>query len=83
MEPTVCYGPYKQDITNTKRGLVLDQNRYAGRRTNGTSGTIGQGVAESHNKVQYINTRERKNATYQHINIPMYPNLYYGEEIDI
>ena len=23
---TICYGPYKQDLTNTKRGLVLVKN---------------------------------------------------------
>ena len=49
-----CYRPYKQDSTGTKRELVLDQNQCAGRRTNGTSGAIGRGVAESHNKTQYI-----------------------------
>ena len=54
----MCYGPYKQDITSTKKGLVLDQNQCAGRRTDRTSKTIERGVAESHNKVQYIYTRE-------------------------
>ena len=43
-----CYGPYKQDSTSTKRGLVLDQNQCAERGTDGTSGAMGRGVAESH-----------------------------------
>ena len=78
-----CYGPYKQDLTSTKRRLVLVKDQCAGRGTDRTSKTIGQGVAESHNKVQYISTRERKNAIYQYTNIPTYPNLYYREEMDI
>ena len=40
-----CYGPYKQDSTSTERGLVLDQNQYAGCGTDGTSGAIGWGVS--------------------------------------
>ena len=43
-----CYGPYKQDSTNTKEGLVLDQDQWAGCGTDGTSGAMGRGVAESH-----------------------------------
>ena len=65
---------------STKRRLILVKNQYAGRGTDRTSETIGQGVAESHNKVQYISTREYKN---QYTNIPTYPNLYYREEMDI
>ena len=76
----LCYGLYKQDLTSTKRGLVLVKNQCAGHRTDRTSKTIGRGVAESHNKVQYISTREHRN---RHTNIPIYPNLYYGEEMDI
>ena len=37
----VCYGPYKQDSTSTKKGLVLDQNQCAEYRTDGTSRAIG------------------------------------------
>ena len=43
-----CYRPYKQDSTGTKRELVLDQDQCAKRGTNGTSGAMGRGVAESH-----------------------------------
>ena len=43
--PTFCYGPYKQDSTSTKGGLVLDQDQCAGCGTDGTSGAIGQGVS--------------------------------------
>ena len=35
-----CYGPYIQDSTGIKRELVLDQNQYMGRGTDGTSGVI-------------------------------------------
>ena len=61
----------------------MDYNWCVRRGTDGISGTIGQGVAESHNEVQYISTQERKNATYWYTNIPTYPNLYYREEMDI
>ena len=44
----------------------------------GTQGNTS--IAKSHNKVQYVYTRERRT---QHTNIPTYPNLYYREEIDI
>ena len=79
----MCYGPYKQDLTSTKRGLVLVKNQCAGRGTDGTSRAMGRGVAESHNKVQYINTRECRNATYRYTNVPTYPNYYYKEELCI
>ena len=68
---------------STKRGLVLVKNQCAGCRTDRTSKTMGRGVAKSHDEVQYISTRECKNVTYRHTNIPIYPNLYYGEEMDI
>ena len=45
------YGPYKQDSTSTKRGLVLGQNQYARGRTNKASETIGRGVAELYNYI--------------------------------
>ena len=48
------YGLYKQDSTGIKRGLVLDQDQYARGRTNKTSETIGQGVAELYS---YIYTK--------------------------
>ena len=38
-----------QGSTSIKRELVLDQNQCARCGTDGTSGAIGQGVAESHN----------------------------------
>ena len=47
-----CYGPYKQDSTSTKRGLVLDQDQCAGYRTDGTSRAIGRGVAESRGRLR-------------------------------
>ena len=59
-----CYRPYKQDFTSTKNRLVLVKNQCAGHGTDGTSGTIGRGVAESHDKVQYASTRECRNAIY-------------------
>ena len=58
------YGPYKQDLTSTKRGLVLVKNQYIGHRTDRTSKTIKQRVAKSHNKIQYISIQEYRNATY-------------------
>ena len=33
-----CYGPYKQDSTSTKKGLVLVQDQCARGGTVGTSG---------------------------------------------
>ena len=36
---------------STKKGLILVKNQCAGYRTNRPSGTIGQGVAKSYNKV--------------------------------
>ena len=77
------YGLYKQDIISTKKRLILGKNQYTERGTDGTSGTMGWGVAELHNEVQYVNTQERRNATYQRTNISIYPNLYYREGIDI
>ena len=46
----MCYGPHIQGSTGTKRELVLDQDQCARSGTNGTSRTMGQGVAESHNQ---------------------------------
>ena len=52
-----CYGPYKQDSTGQKgpRRIV---SQCAGCGTDGTSGTIGRGVAESrshaHTKCTYV-----------------------------
>ena len=55
-----CYRLYKQDNISTKRRLILGQNQYTRYRTNGTSRTIGQGVAELYNytrtKYTYIFT---------------------------
>ena len=68
---------------STKKRLILVKNQYAGRGTDGTSETMGWGVAELYDKVQYVSTREYRNATYWYTNIPIYPNLYYGEEMDI
>ena len=45
-----CYGLYIQDSTGTKRELVLDQDQCAEYRTDKTSGAIGRGVAELHDK---------------------------------
>ena len=59
-----CYGPYKLDSTDTQKGVSTTQDQYARGGTNGSSGTIGQGVTESHDKVQYIYTRECRNAIY-------------------
>ena len=42
----IYYGPYKQNSISTKRGLVSGQNQCVKDRTDGTSKTIGQGVAE-------------------------------------
>ena len=78
-----CYGPYKQDLTSTKRRLVLVKDQCAGRGTDGTSKTIRRGVAESHDKVQYMGTREYRNAIYRYTDVPTYPNLYYRGEMDI
>ena len=36
----ICYGPYIQDSTGTKKELVLDQNQCTGHRTDGTSKAI-------------------------------------------
>ena len=47
-----CYGPYKQDSTSTKEGLVLGQDQCAGYKTDKASGAIGQGVAKLHNQSQ-------------------------------
>ena len=44
-----CYGLYKQDLTSTKRRLVLVKNQCAGHGTDGTSEAMGRGVAELHN----------------------------------
>ena len=46
----LCYGPYKQDSTSTKEGLVLGQNQCARGRTNKTSGIIKQRVTELYSK---------------------------------
>ena len=46
---------------STKRGLILDQNQCAGHRTDGTSKTIGRGVAKSHS---YIRTKHTHVLTY-------------------
>ena len=70
---SLCYGPYKQDSTSTKRGLVLVQNQCARGRTIGTSGTMGRGVAESHNKSEvrgYTRTEERDIPTKQRSYVP-------------
>ena len=52
------YGPYKQDSTSTKKRLVLGQDQCTGYRTDGTSGTIGRGVAKlynyAHTKYTYV-----------------------------
>ena len=58
------YGPYKQNSTSIKRGLVLGQDQCVKGGTNRTSGTIGRGVAKSYNRVQYMSTREYKNVIY-------------------
>ena len=43
----MCYGPYKLDSKSTQRGLGKVGNQCAGCGTDGTSGAMGQGVAES------------------------------------
>ena len=43
----ICYGPYKQASTGTQRGLGTDGNQCTRCRTDGTSGAMGRGVAES------------------------------------
>ena len=49
-----CYGPYKQDSTDGQKGLRPTQDQYTRGGTDGTSGAMGRGVAESHNKTQYV-----------------------------
>ena len=57
----MCYRPYKWDLINTKKRLILVEDQCAGHRTDRISEIIGQGIAESHNRVQYINTQEYRN----------------------
>ena len=45
-----CYGPYKQDSTDSQKGLRLTQDQYARGGTNKTSKAIGRGVAELYNR---------------------------------
>ena len=61
-----CYGPYKRDSTDGQRGLRPTQDQYARGGTDGTSGTMGRGVAESHDRTQYMSlgTKERRVPTY-------------------
>ena len=56
-----CYGPYKLDSTDTQKGVSTTQDQCAGCGTDRSSGTMGRGVAESHDEVQYVSTRERRN----------------------
>ena len=70
-----CYRLYKQDLTNTKKRLILVENQCAGYRTNKTSKTIKQGVAKSYNKVQYVYTREHKNL-YTNISTFLYTQTF-------
>ena len=44
-----CDGPYILDSTSTQRGLGKIGSQCTGYRTDGTSGAIGQGVAELYN----------------------------------
>ena len=46
------YGPYKQIGINSQKRVRPTKHQYARGGTDGTSGTIGQRVAESHK--QYI-----------------------------
>ena len=67
-----CYRPYKQDSTSTKKRLVLGQDQCARCRTDKTSGTIGQGVAELYN---YIYTEHTYILIYlrtKHTDVLMY-----------
>ena len=41
--------------------ITLVKNQYTGCGTNKTSKTIGQGVAKSYNRIQYIYTQECRN----------------------
>ena len=66
------YGPYKQDSISTKRRLILGQDQYIGYGTNGTSKTIGRGVAELRS---YIYTKHTYVLTYsrtKRTDIPTY-----------
>ena len=45
----MCYGPYKQDSTDTQTGSKTAQDQCAGCGTDGTSGTMERGVTESRN----------------------------------
>ena len=45
-----CYGPYKRDSTDGQKGLRLTQDQYARGGTDRTSGTMGRGVAKSHDR---------------------------------
>ena len=53
MKP-VYYGPYIPDSTSTQRGLGKIGSQYTGYRTDGTSGAMGQGVAELYNQSRAI-----------------------------
>ena len=45
-----CYRPYILDSTSTQRGLGKIGSQCTGCRTDGTSGAMGRGVAESHDQ---------------------------------
>ena len=81
---TKCYGPYIQDSTSTKKGLILDKSQYAKYRTNGTSGAIRQGVAKSHNQYSvHTGNSVRGNAiystsiTYQYTKLLLWGRVMY------
>ena len=62
---SLCYGPYKQVGTNSQKRVRPTRHQCARGGTDGTSGTIGQGVAESHRRhvtrVRNVGTWERGN----------------------
>ena len=37
----MCYGPYKQDNTSTKKRLILGQDQYIRYKTNKTNRVMG------------------------------------------
>ena len=73
------YGPYKKDSTDGQKGLRPTQDHYARGGTDGTSGTMGRGVAESHDETQYVQQTQyvgtRRTQLARRTDVL---NLYYG-----